>query len=310
MPNFLNSTPQDFANALTDVNRKMAEQEAAARALTLGMPYISLHNFPVDLNVLGMFTEAEARQTGAVPFYKEGKDLRIGAIDPDNQLLKEKIKDFSNKNKVKLYLISKFSFDQTLKFYAKVLRPTEHKDDVVRITQEQNYSELFQNLKDPTKQHETATQLLDILLGAAIFYKASDLHLEPEEHFVKARYRLDGVLQDMLHVAKPFQQSLLTRVKILAKLKINVENLPQDGRITFYYLDTPIDVRVSTLPSAYGESVVMRFLGTGATSLKLKDLGMREQDLVIVERAIAKPNGMIVTTGPTGSGKQPRCTRF
>src|SRR5262249_11969347 len=137
----------------------------------------------------------------------------------------------------------------------------------------------------------------------AMYYDASDIHLEPEQHFLKFRLRLDGVLQDMLHFSKDLQRPLITRLKILARLKLNVENVPQDGRITFYYLGRAIDVRVSCLPSAYGEEMVMRLLGTGATSLKLNDLGFSEQALGVVERQLKKPNGMVITTGPTGSGK-------
>jgi type IV pilus assembly protein PilB len=301
---FLSSSPKELQQSLEDLNRKMQEEEIQAQAGSLGLPYIDLHNFPVDLSVLGMFSEEEAKEMGAVPFYKELTDLRIGATDPKHPLLLEKIRELSKKNKIGLYLISPKSLAQTLKFYSKVMRPKAATEEVVRVEKEENYAELFKLLKDEEEQKKhNATDLLGLIFGASMFYKSSDIHMEPEEHFFKLRFRVDGVLQDMLHISKSLQRSLVTRIKILSKLKLNVEDVPQDGRITFYYLQKPIDVRVSILPSAYGEEIVMRLLGTGASTLKLKDLGFSAQALEVVERQLQKPNGMVITTGPTGSGK-------
>ncbi|MCL5667039.1 MAG: GspE/PulE family protein [Patescibacteria group bacterium] len=302
--NFLPSTQDELKRSLDDINRKMQEEEAAAQAVTLGLPYIDLHNFPVDLNVLGLFTEEEAGEMGAVPFFKDLKDLRIGTVNPDHPLLKEKVKELSKDSKVSLYFISRRSLLQTMRFFSKVLRPKAAHDESVRVEKELDYSKELKNLQaESAQEQKTATELLELMFGAGIFYKSSDIHLEPEDHFVKMRFRVDGVLQDILHLSKKLQHPLVTRIKILSKLKLNVENVPQDGRITFYYLGKPIDVRVSILPSAYGEEIVMRLLGTGAANLKLKDLGFRDEAGKIVEKQLAKPNGMVVTTGPTGSGK-------
>ncbi len=302
--NFLQKDPGDLQRHLDDLNRQLQEREAKAKAGSLGMPYMDLHNFPVDLNVLGMFTKEEAVNLQAVPFYMEGKDLRIGAVNPHNTNLQEKLKEFSEKHKISIYLISEKGLSQVLKFYSKVMTPKLAHDETVRVEKEQNYSEIFNALKDEKAQKaKNASELLELFFGAAMFYNASDIHLEPEDHFFKLRFRIDGVLQDMLHIAKDLQKSLTTRIKILSKLKLNVDNVPQDGRITFFYLGKPIDVRVSVLPSAFGEESVMRLLGTGAVNLKLSDLGFRQEQQEILDRQLAKPNGMIITTGPTGSGK-------
>lgn len=302
--NFLASTPQELQASLDDVNRKMQEEEAQAKAGVLGLPYMDLHNFPVDLTVLGLFTEQEAGEMGAVPFYKELNDLRIGTVNPKSPLLIERIGELSKKNKVSLYLISKRSLDQALKFYSKVLRPKIVQDEAIRVEKEEDYVAIFELLKDENEQNKkNASELLQIIFGAAVVYKASDIHLEPEDNFVKLRFRIDGVLQDILHFSKTLQRTIVNRIKILAKLKSNVETVPQDGRITFYYLQKAIDVRVSSLPSAHGEEFVMRLLGAGAVNLKLKDLGFSKQAEEIIERQLQKPNGMIIATGPTGSGK-------
>jgi type IV pilus assembly protein PilB len=305
MPNkFLASSPQELQEGLNELNRKMEEEEAQAQAGSLNLPYIDLHNFPVDLTVLGMFTEAEAKEMSAVPFYKDLTDLRIATTQPNHPLLQEKIKELALNHKVKLYFISKMSLLQTLRFYSKVLRPKLAAEEVLKVEKEENYADLLKSMESETEQKaKNASRLLEIIFGAGMFYKSSDIHMEPEEHFFKLRFRVDGVLQDMLHISKDLQRSIVTRIKILSKLKLNVEDMPQDGRITFYYLQKPIDVRVSILPSAYGEEIVMRLLGTGASTLKLKDLGFSTQALEVVERMLQKPNGMVITTGPTGSGK-------
>ncbi|MCL5009033.1 MAG: Flp pilus assembly complex ATPase component TadA, partial [Patescibacteria group bacterium] len=279
------SSKTDLQQSLDELNRQMQERETQARAGALGLPYIDLHNFPIDLNVLGMFTEEEAKEMGAVPFYKEQTDLRIGITDPDHPLLLEKLREFSQHNKLTVYVISHKSLEQVLRFYAKVMRPKAAHDDVVRVEKTEDYHELFKILASEEEQKKhTATDLVEIIFGASLFYKSSDIHIEPEEHFVKVRFRVDGVLQDILHLSKTLQKSFITRLKIISKLKLNVENEAQDGRITFYYLGKPIDVRVSVLPSAYGEEVVMRLLGTGAVNLKLKDLGFRPEHQEILHR--------------------------
>ena len=301
---FLQGSPNELQNVLIDANRQLQEEAAQVQARQANLPYLNLHNFPIDLQVLGLFSKEEAETAESLPFYRDVHDLRIGTRNPANQLLKQKVIELSKKYQVTLYLISKASFEQTLKFYAKVATPKSTFDETVRVEKAQDFSAILKELADEgVQQKKTASELLTDIFGAAMFFKASDIHLEPEEHFIKVRLRIDGVLQDMLHLAKGLQKSIMSRLKILSKLKINIENLPQDGRITFYYLQRPIDVRVSTLPSAYGEGTVMRLLGTGAVNLKLKDLGFQGRSHDIVEAELQKPNGMIITTGPTGSGK-------
>lgn len=302
--NFLAATPADTQRALNEVNLKMQEEEAQSQAKSLHLPYINLKGFPVDLNVLGIFSVEEAKEMGAVPFYKEQNDLRVASINPHHPLLQEKIRELSVKNKVTVYFISQNSLALTLTFYGKIIRPKAATSEVVKIEKQADYDDMFKQLSQPgVMEKKNSTELLEIIFGASMFYKASDIHIEPEDHFVKLRFRVDGVLRDVLHIPKALQHPLVTRIKIISKLKLNVENVPQDGRITFYYLQKPIDVRVSTLPSAYGEELVLRLLGTGAVNLVLKDLGFAGHAYEVVEKVLARPNGMIITTGPTGSGK-------
>ncbi len=303
--NFLSGTQEDLKRAMDDVNRRMQEDETKARAVSLGLPYIDLRNFPIDLNVLGIFSEDEAKTMWALPFYKDAKDLRLAVLDPKDELLQAKMLEFATLGqKVEIYLASKRSLEQVFKLYAKVLRPKAASDEIVRVLDGQNYIQVLEKLKNPEEQKKLpAGKIIETLFGAAMFFKASDIHLEPEEHMFKFRLRLDGVLQDMLHFEKTLQKSIITRLKIAGKLKLNVDNIPQDGRLTFFYDSQPVDVRISSLPSAYGEEFVMRILGLGAVSLKIADLGFRPEQQDVVQRVLSRPQGMIVTTGPTGSGK-------
>lgn len=304
MKDFLSTTSQDLARTLKEQNREIEERETQRRAASLHLQYVNLQSFPLDLNVLALMTEADSRAAESLPFYKDIHDLRIATTNPDNTLLKQKVKEFSEKFKVTIYLVSASSFNETFLYYKKVLVPKSQFQEVIHTTASQDYPAQLKELSDKKVQtSKPATELLSILFGGALQLGASDIHIEPEDHVVKVRFRIDGVLQDMVHFEPTQKQALTTRIKVLSKLKLNVTNEAQDGRFTFYSDDKAIDVRVSVLPSSYGEAVVMRLLGVGATNLKLDQLGLTGRAYKVIEHELSKPNGMIITTGPTGSGK-------
>jgi type IV pilus assembly protein PilB len=294
---------KDFVKSYTDINRIEEERIAAETAVTSGFEYMNLANFPVDLNAMAILSEADSKTMNAIVFYKEGLDVRIGTTDPTGAALAEFVKSLVlKKMKPKTYFISASSLSQTQEFYAKVAKPKIIESDIVRLRPGSDYRTQLDTLNNPPAEM-TATQMLEILFGASLELRASDIHLEPEDHFLKTRFRIDGVLQDVVHIPKELQRTVISRLKILSHLKLNVEDVPQDGRFTFEDSGKLTDVRVSILPSAYGEGVVMRLLGTQAKALDLKELGMNTQAFAIVQRELSRPNGAILTTGPTGSGK-------
>jgi type II secretory ATPase GspE/PulE/Tfp pilus assembly ATPase PilB-like protein len=140
-------------------------------------------------------------------------------------------------------------------------------------------------------------------MAAAIKARSSDVHIEAEEKDIKIRFRIDGILHDAANIDTKLWPKIVTRVKLVSGLKINISDRPQDGRFTIFLSNEKIDVRVSTLPTAYGESVVMRLLMSSAVGLSFEDLGLRGRAFEILKMEVTKPNGMIITTGPTGSGK-------
>jgi type II secretory ATPase GspE/PulE/Tfp pilus assembly ATPase PilB-like protein len=149
---------------------------------------------------------------------------------------------------------------------------------------------------------QNVTELLDVILFGAITLDTSDIHLEPQEKEARLRIRLDGILQDVVFFDQTIYHHLLNRLKLLSKLKLNITDKPQDGRYSIEIEDLLIEIRTSSLPSEYGESVVMRILNP-KNLISLNDLGLRKDLYKIFEKEITKPNGMIIVTGPTGSGK-------
>lgn len=311
MSNFLSSNPNDLARALEDEKRDIEERETQGRAGNYDLPYVNLLNFPLDLTALAVFSEEEARGCESVPFFKDKHDVRIGTMNPNNPALKAKLKEMTEEFRVTLYLISKSSFETTVKFYSKVVRPTSKFQETVQFSSQvgdksgsahsKGERELQSILDNPSS---SATEILNATFAGAVAQSSSDVHLEPEDQIVKVRYRIDGVLHDAAQLPKSLYKSVVSRIKLMAKLKLNIENESQDGRFTVYNNNEPIDVRVSILPSAYGEAIVMRLLGVGAAiGIKVADLGLTGKAAEVVNEQLHKPNGMILTTGPTGSGK-------
>lgn len=153
--------------------------------------------------------------------------------------------------------------------------------------------------KDLSKE---ITQILEIILAGAISLDSSDIHIEPEKKKIKMRVRIDGILHNVLYFELKTYQSMLSRIKLLSGIKLNITARAQDGRFSIVMMDNPIEVRTSTLPSEYGETIVMRILNPKSL-IEIEDLGVRENMLEVFKKEIQQPNGMIIVTGPTGCGK-------
>lgn len=300
MATFLSNNPTELTRALDDQKRQIEENQAQHIAAIHHLPYLQMHNFPLDLNSLALLPVEQARASESVPFFKEGKELKIATINPNNQLFKELKKQFESKYKITVYFVSKSSFNHILSFYDKVVIPTSKFSEKIQIQAGVNYLEKLNTIEGTTM---SATEVLTILFGAAVAQGSSDIHLEPEEHLLKVRFRVDGVLHDAVVLKKSWQKALISRLKLMARLKLNVENEAQDGKVTILNNKQELDVRVSVLPSSFGEAVVLRLLGIGAVNITINELGLTKKALEVILTELHKTNGMIITTGPTGSGK-------
>jgi type II secretory ATPase GspE/PulE/Tfp pilus assembly ATPase PilB-like protein len=207
---------------------------------------------------------------------------------------------------IQVYLISIHSLERVLALYANLPTVKPITKDIV-ITDEELKKfgvgmENLQNLQEKFRQ-VSITDTVTLIVASALEVNSSDIHVEAEENGIAVRYRIDGILHDVAEFPKEKWKQFISRIKLLAALKINITDRPQDGRVTLQLSSGTLDVRVSTIPTTYGESVVMRILHSGNKGVTFDDLGLRGAAYEVLKREIYRPNGMIITTGPTGSGK-------
>ncbi|WP_407407529.1 GspE/PulE family protein, partial [Peribacillus sp.] len=260
----------------------------------LGIPHVSLYRYPFDSNIFSLISEDTAKRNLMIPLKKEGEKLYVAMADP---------MDF--------YAID----DLRLATGFQIEPAIATKDDILRAiakhyTDEDGLEELMVSLnRDVNDEEETVNQdspvvrLVNQLLSNAVTHKASDIHIDPQEKKLVVRYRVDGVLRLEKVLPKNMQNVLIDRIKNIAKLDINEHRVPQDGRIKVNLGHHPVDLRVSTLPTIFGEKIVLRILDLGNKLNDLKQLGFNKLNLQRFESMIAQPNGIVLITGPTGSGK-------
>ncbi len=311
--NLLNPTGDEesvaglFARKQEEIKLKELEHKTQRDAEELGLDYVNLYGFPISPEALVLIQEERAQELKAICFFYDGKNIRVGCLNPSAEVLEE-MKRLSEQYfaDAKLYLISSNSLKAALEAYRSLPKVKKYESGV-EISPEQlekfkNDISSYKNLNDKIND-VNITDVITLILATAIKVGASDVHIEAEDNGVVIRVRLDGVLQEAAVISREKWHKIISRLKILARVKINIENKPQDGRYTIYLENRRVDVRCSFLPTAYGESVVMRLLDSAMTSLDIENLGVRPEVLPILRREIAKPNGLILTTGPTGSGK-------
>jgi len=283
---------------------RLTKQEAEAS----GSPYVDLVGFPISPEALILIDEAKARELSVLCFYYDGKSIRLASLDPANPAVQIKARELKEKyfSDVKIYLVTANSFAYGLNMYKTVPKVREVVKGI-KITEEDlnKYGEKFSNLKDLQTEINQVdiTEVVTIITAAAIKADASDIHIEAGEGDIKIRFRIDGVLHDVAGIDKSSWGKIISRLKLLTGVKINVTNKPQDGRLSIYMKDGRVDIRASFLPTNFGESVVMRLLRSSSVGLEFKDLGIRDRAFEQLKAEVERPNGMIITTGPTGSGK-------
>lgn len=292
---------------IKEITIKEKEQEVAQNAQLAGLPYINLFGFGISPDTIATIDEPTARDLRVICFLNTGSEVRLGTVDYSDrvQALEQELTNRYHSN-VSTYLISLHSFESAIKLY-ETLPKIRKFIAGVEITEEElkGYEEEIKSFHDLNEKIKktSITETVTLIVAGAIKSRASDIHIEAEEVDIKVRYRIDGVLNDAASIPKDLWPRIISRIKQLSKLKINITDKPQDGRFTIFLSSGKIDVRVSCLPTAYGESVVIRLLmGTGA-QIGFEELGLRGQAYDVLMEEIQRPNGMIITTGPTGSGK-------
>lgn len=296
---------------------RLAEEENVVKLLSqkYGVPYLDLTSISINTDALRLVPEAEARKANIAPFKLIGKKIFVAVLSPQKEETQMALRELTRRGyEPQLELVSKHSLAHAWDRYREISFAEETHAGVLEIANDTlaSFIETVGSLEDVRKLVAEAlgttkkyhiSQLLEILLAGGISTEASDIHIEPEEASVKLRFRLDGVLQDLLFVEHKIYTLLLSRIKLLSGLKLNIKDDAQDGRFSIKIKDTDIEIRTSVIPGAYGESVVMRILNPKTIAVPFEDLGIEPRLLKILEREIKRPNGMILNTGPTGSGK-------
>lgn len=285
------------------IHKKVVSEPAKPLVGTTSIEFADLSKIQVDKNILSLIPEKFARQYQVVPISSQGNQLTIGMIDPEDLEAIELIKKQTGREVVPKLAITA-DVNRILDQYSGV--ETEVTEAISASQQEKTAIDKDdKDDKDKEKLVEDApvARIVQSLIKRAVREQASDIHVEPAEDGLEVRFRIDGILHKKVTIPKDIQASLISRVKILSGIKIDESRLPQDGRIQMQIDNRRVDFRVSTMPTAYGEKVVMRILDKSAGILSLKDLGLRGHGYDIIENCIHKSHGMTLVTGPTGSGK-------
>lgn len=300
---------------IAKLHEKEEEDFLQIMASKHGIPYADLSGVPVDTTAVGLIKEDLARSALIAPFELANKKLKVALFSPTQANTKEVLADLAERGyKIEQYLVSHASLEQVWARYREISGATKSEAGMVDISGEdmEGLVKKFKTLDDVSKALKTTvtektarhiSNIFSTIMAGAIGIHASDIHIEPAEDAIHIRYRIDGVLHEVATLPSEIYRLFSSRLKLLAGLKLNVGTESQDGRFSIKISGMEIEMRVSVIPGAYGEGVVMRILNPQSLNVTLEDLGMSPRLLAIVDKEIRKPHGMILNTGPTGSGK-------
>ncbi len=303
-----NQREEELEKKLGQIHARSSEDTYQAQAQQLGIPYSDLLSAPIDTGALALIPEEVSHAESLAAILKNGTDLTIATTHPEKVASSQTIKDLESRGfKIHVIMTSPSGLAHVWDRYENLRHVDTFEVGSINI-KEEDIAELqnkISSIKDLQQQvvSVSVTKLLEILLAGALKIGASDIHFEPTPEHTRLRYRIDGVLEDVTTVETDSYEKLLNRIKVLSHLKLNIRKAPQDGRFTIREGGVDIEVRVSILPSEFGETIVMRLLDPRSIKGKLEDLGMRTDFLDMIKEQLKKPTGALLTTGPTGSGK-------
>jgi len=307
-----NSASGQNAGSLQDVsqslNMEFKERRVKQAAADSGgkYGYINIAETPINPDLYGMIDADVLKTAQLIPFFRLGSKLRVAEVNPENPET-IKIKKFLADKGYSLQenLCSVDNFEVAIKPFLKFKESHVKKTNVLENQDIEEYQKELENLSKLASQMQVSSTkegLLTLMVGA-IRTKASDIHMQPEDDSVKMRFRIDGILQTVTELDHKIYDQLVKQIKYDSNMKLNITDVPQDGRFMFETQGREVDVRVSVLPTDNGETVVMRLLDSGKEFLSLQQLGFNQDHLNILDKVCELSQGMILVTGPTGSGK-------
>jgi type IV pilus assembly protein PilB len=290
---------RSLGRVLVDLGALTEGQLVAALASQIGLKFVDLSDYPVDGSAVSRVPEVVCRRHSALPIgYDEGR-LVVAMADPANVFAVDDIRSVTGLE-VKPVVATKADVLQAINRYH---RGEAELDDLTMamdagLPEPEDLASVREIVEDAP-----IVKFVNLLITQAIQDRASDIHIEPTERDLRVRFRIDGVLHEIMRSPKTIQSGVISRLKIMAEINIAERRIPQDGRMSVSSNGRKIDLRVATLPTVWGEKVVMRILDNSTAMLTLSDLGFADSNYEVYSRSFTKPYGMILVTGPTGSGK-------
>lgn len=289
-------TKKKFGEILIEQNLISERQLVEALEFQLGFPVVNMFETTLDIATVQMIPEALARKHCVIPIEKKNGKIKVAMSDPLNYDAIEEIRMATGMS-VQPLIAVRSEVEQA------ITRNYGMKESVDELMEDLTKLEGKDEEQEAQDQGSPIVKLVNQIIQSAVQQKASDIHIDPQEKQIIVKYRIDGVLRTEKALAKGMQGVLTARMKIIAKLNIAERRLPQDGRIQIQIDNRRIDIRMSTLPTVHGESIVLRILDQSAGLKKVNELGLSDPNQQVFERMIRKPNGIVLITGPTGSGK-------
>ncbi|WP_448060691.1 GspE/PulE family protein [Cellulomonas hominis] len=292
---------QSLGRTLVEIGVLSEGQLVAALARQVGMDFVDLDDYPVDRTAVSLVPAALCRRYTVLPVgFREGA-LVLATADPGNVVAVDDVRTVSGMQVVPIVA----TYDNLSRAIDRFCRADGEMEDLSSAFEDATPepSTDLSRIGDFVDDDAPIVRYVNLLVTQAITDRASDIHIEPTEHDLRVRYRIDGVLHEMQRSPKQIQAGVISRVKILSDIDIAERRKPQDGRMSVTHEGRKIDLRVATLPTVWGEKIVMRILDNSTASLDLRDLSFLDHNYETYREAYSKPYGMILVTGPTGSGK-------
>ena len=274
-------------------------QLAVARAVQAGLPFVELVDYPVDRAAVPLVSAALCRRHQVLPIAVSAGRVTVAMVDPGNVFALDDVRAAA-RMPVDPVVAEPGDLRAAIDRF---LRADDELSDLTNTLEEESAPSEQTSAADVLEDDAPIVRFVNLLVSQAIQDHASDIHIEPAEHDVRVRYRIDGVLHEMQRAPKSIQNGVISRLKIMSDIDIAERRKPQDGRMSVRHAGRQIDLRVATLPTVWGEKVVMRILDNSSTGMDIRDLGLLERNFEAYRASYSKPYGMILVTGPTGSGK-------
>lgn len=276
---------------------------AQAVADSLGVPFMDLTDYLVDPEVVKLIPEATAKKCQAVPLFKIGDSLTVAMSDPSDIEAIDELRVKSRMSSIDPVLSTSDMIQKVIdQYYGAQGSIKDLTEGLTREKLEEKTRGIARGVAGAIED-TPVIKLVNLLILQAVKDRASDVHIEPEEDMVRVRYRIDGILHEVQQIPKHLQSVLASRIKVMSRMDISETRNPQDGRIQMKMESKSLDLRVSSFPTVHGENIVIRILDKSSVLLGLEDLGFGPKELGDFDKIIRRPNGIILVTGPTGSGK-------